>query len=440
MTRTLLGQNIVVLMATTLFALVLSLSLIAYFAIRPEAQRAANFTLSLAEVLAFSVDRMNPQDRVALLQLIDNQQHINVKVQTEPPENAGLPASLPGRFFLRELEAQNGGPGLENWRVDEEGRFWMRLPASEPPIWVSFQMLQARDPVSVFLGAFAVTLLTSVIGGVVLHRRVARPLEALARQVGTADFGTSLPVLDETGPREVVAVSRALNQMSETMRQVEKDRSVMLAGVSHDLRTPLTKLRLSLAMLRGADPELLSSADRQVERIETMLEQFLEYARGFSEEPVQNVDLEEVLHLAIEASAAGDAVRITCPAEITVPIKKNAIVRAISNLVTNAAHHGARPIEVSVRITGATLNIDVSDAGHGLTPEQADGLIRPFARGETARTSEGAGLGLAIAHQAAVAHDGELRVQRSGSRFTVCLSVTLPTSTAESLTEPGGTH
>ena len=121
-----------------------------------------------------------------------------------------------------------------------------------------------------------------------LQRRFARPLKALEDEIDVAESGTSLPEFDEDGPREISAIARALNQMSETMQFAEMDRAVMLAGVSHDLRTPLTKLRLSLAMLHGADQDLLISAERQVSRIEIMLAQFLEYARGFSEEHMQN--------------------------------------------------------------------------------------------------------------------------------------------------------
>lgn len=423
MTRTLLGQNILVLLGTTFFALVFSLSLIAVFVIRPEAQRAANFTWSLAEVLTFSVARMDPQDRVELLQRIDDQPHINVKVSSAPPPDSAHPGSFAESVFLNELRAESESSELADWRVSEDGLFWMRLPQDDPPIWVSLRTLQTPDPINVVSTVFAVSLLTSVIAGFILQRHLARPLRTLAQQVEKIDAATSLSTLDESGPREVAAVSRALNDMTNKMREAEKDRSVMLAGVSHDLRTPLTKLRLSLAMLKGADPELLISADRQVARIEAMLEQFLDYARDVVDEPMQSVDLAEVVARAVANCATLEEINVTCPSDATASVKKTATLRAISNLVTNALHHGAAPIGIAVDVSATTITISVTDAGAGLNAEEAARLIRPFARGDTARTRNGTGLGLAIAHQAARAQGGELIFAKSEGKFTVSLKL-----------------
>lgn len=423
MTRTLLGQNILVLLGTTFFALVFSLSLIAVFVIRPEAQRAANFTWSLAEVLTFSVARMDPQDRVELLQRVDDQPHINVKVSSAPPPDSAHPGSFAESVFLNELRAESESSELADWRVSEDGLFWMRLPQDDPPIWVSLRTLQTPDPINVVSTVFAVSLLTSVIAGFILQRHLARPLRTLAQQVEKIDAATSLLILDESGPREVAAVSRALNDMTNKMREAEKDRSVMLAGVSHDLRTPLTKLRLSLAMLKGADPELLTSADRQVARIEAMLEQFLDYARDVVDEPMQTVDLAKVVAQAVANCATPEEINVTCPSDATASVKKTATLRAISNLVTNALHHGAPPIGIAVDVTATTVSISVTDAGAGLNAEEAARLIRPFARGDTARTRNGTGLGLAIAHQAARAQGGELIFAKSEGKFTVSLKL-----------------
>lgn len=423
MTRTLLGQNILVLLATTFFALVFSLSLIAVFVIRPEAQRAANFTWSLAEVLAFSVARMDPQDRVELLQRIDNHPQINVKVNSAPPPDTARPRSFAERVFLNELRAESESTELADWRVSEDGLFWMRLPQDDPPIWVSLRTLQTPDPINVVSTVFAVSLLTSVIAGFILQRHLARPLRTLAQQVEKIDAATGLSTLDESGPREVAAVSRALNDMTNKMREAEKDRSVMLAGVSHDLRTPLTKLRLSLAMLKGADPELLTSADRQVARIEAMLEQFLDYARDVVDEPMQTVDLAKVVAQAVANCATPEEINVTCPSDATASVKKTATLRAISNLVTNALHHGAPPIGIAVDVSATKITISVTDAGAGLNAEEAARLIRPFARGDTARTRNGTGLGLAIVHQAARAQGGELIFAKSEGKFTVSLKL-----------------
>lgn len=423
MIRTLLGQNIAVLLATTLFALVLSLSLVAFFVFRPEAQRAALVTAGLTEVLAVLADGADGPNRVKTLQLFDSHPDFSVKVSRNAPSGTAQPQTFPGRFFLRELKAQNNRGDPKDWRIGDDGWLWVQLTESEPPIWVSFRTAPARDPIKAFAGVFTVALLSSLIGGVFLQRRFARPLKALEDGIDVAESGTSLPEFDEDGPREIAAIARALNQMSETMQFAEMDRAVMLAGVSHDLRTPLTKLRLSLAMLHGADQDLLISAERQVSRIETMLAQFLEYARGFSEEHMQTVDLKSLLQEAVANSYVDTAIKIDCPADVRVVLKQSAVIRAVSNLVTNADSHGATPIEITARHGKGDLTIEVSDAGSGIAPEAVNILTKPFARGNAARTNEGTGLGLAIANQVAIAHGGSLSFERSDCRFCAILTV-----------------
>lgn len=424
MIRTLLGQNIAVLLVTTFFALLLSLSLVAFFVFRPEAQRAAVVTAGLTEVLAVLADRMDGTERVKTLQLFDSHPHFSVKVSSDAPRGAAQPQTFPGRFFLRELKAQSNGGEPKDWRVGDDGWLWVQLTESEPPIWVSFRTAPARDPVKAFAGVFTAALLSSFIGGVFLQRHLARPLKRLEHGIDSAKSGADLPEFSEAGPREIAAIARALNQMSETMQMAEMDRAVMLAGVSHDLRTPLTKLRLSLAMLHGADQDLLISAERQIARIETMLAQFLEYARGFSEEELQTVNLKSLLHEAAAISSVDTSIKISCPADMNVVLKQSAVVRAVNNLVTNADSHGATPIEVTARRSNGGLAIVVSDAGPGISLDDASLLTRPFARGNSARTGEGTGLGLAIANQVAIAHGGSLSFERSDGRF--CAILTFP--------------
>tara|TARA_B110000090_G_scaffold103724_1_gene116455 strand:- start:286 stop:1581 length:1296 start_codon:yes stop_codon:yes gene_type:complete len=422
MIRTLLGQNIAVLLITTLFALVLSLTLLVIFVIRPEAQRAANVTVGLTEALAVLADGMEGPERVKTLQLFNSHPHFSVKVSSDAPKGSVQPQTFSARFFLRELKAQYSGGELKDWRIGEDGWLWVQLTASDPPLWISFRTAPVRDPVKAFIGVFTVALLSSLIGGVFLQRHLARPLKELEEGIDSTESGTNLPEFNEAGPREISAIARALNQMSETMQMAEMDRAVMLAGVSHDLRTPLTKLRLSLAMLQGADQDLLISAERQVSRIEAMLAQFLEYARGFSEEQMQTVNLKSLLHEAVAISSVDTAIKIDCPANMHVVLKQGAVIRAISNLVTNADSHGAPPIEITARRSNERLAIEVSDAGSGISPDNAGLLTRPFARGNTARTNEGAGLGLAIANQVVLEHGGTLSFERPDGRFCAILS------------------
>lgn len=177
------------------------------------------------------------------------------------------------------------------------------MARAERPYWLLLRTLPAPDPLAGLALASAIALLAAFAGGVALQRRIARPLKRLEEAVGRMVDPSDPFAIEVDGPREVAAVSRALADMSAQLRAAEADRALMLAGVSHDLRTPLTKLRLALAMLRDADAELVAGAERNVIRIEGMRGQFLDFARGFEAEATRSVPLRSLLQQAIEACA-----------------------------------------------------------------------------------------------------------------------------------------
>ncbi len=430
MIKTFHMQTVAVMLATNIAALLLSFVLVSVIVIRPAAEFGATITADMLNALAKSLDRLESAEQVTVLQALDEQEHLSVKVASTPPENVDIAPSLFGRFFLQALERQSGGFVVPEWRLDDQDQFWMRLPTNDPPVWISIRTRRIADPIRGLLGIFAIALLAAVVGGIALQRRVARPLTLLEQQVDRMENVENLPVLEETGPREIAAVSHALNRMTQRIRQAEADRAIMLAGVSHDLRTPLTKLRLSLAMLDDVDPELLGGARRQVDRIEAMLEQFFDHARGFEDEPERHVRIGEILQPALDMAGTTGRVETSFPEDLEVAVKKDALIRAIGNLLGNAFVHGAPPVRVSANIDGGELVLAVSDGGPGMDPADAEALVRPFARGNSARTGDGTGLGLAIADQVARAHGGSLRFARSPNGFTATIRIPGPGSVA----------
>jgi two-component system osmolarity sensor histidine kinase EnvZ len=430
MIKTFHMQTLAVMLGTNIAALLLSLVLVSVVVIRPAAEFGADITADILNALARSLDRLDAAEQVMILQALDEQDHLSVKVASTAPENVDIAPSLFGRFFLQALQRQPGGFVVPEWRLDDQDRFWMRLPTDDPPVWVSIRTRRIADPIRGLLAIFAVALLAAFVGGIALQRRVARPLTLLEQQVDRMETVENLPVLEETGPREIAAVSHALNRMTQRIRQAEADRAIMLAGVSHDLRTPLTKLRLSLALLGDVDPELVGGARRQVDRIEAMLQQFFDHARGFEDEPERRVRIGEILRSALDMAGATGRVETSFREDLEVTVKKDALVRAIGNLLGNAFVHGAPPVRVSAGIDGGDLVLVVSDGGPGMDPADAEALVRPFARGNSARTGDGAGLGLAIADQVARAHGGSLRFGRSPDGFTATLRIPVPGTAA----------
>ncbi len=176
-------------------------------------------------------------------------------------------------------------------------------------------------------------------------------------------------------------------------------------------------------MVKDADAELIAGAERNVIRIESMLGQFLDLARGFEAEETRAVRLRPLLQQAIAACTRPGTIALDAPADAVVHIKEAAMLRAVENVLTNALRYGKAPITVSARVLDGQLLIDVLDSGSGFSPEQARYLMRPFARGSSARAGEGTGLGLAIVDQVAKAHDGDIVFEQGAGTFTARLRI-----------------
>jgi two-component system osmolarity sensor histidine kinase EnvZ len=199
--------------------------------------------------------------------------------------------------------------------------------------------------------------------------------------------------------------------MQERIRRFLAQRTEMLAGVSHDLRTPLTRLRLALAMLPPS-PELrqdIADMTADVEEMERMVSGYLSFARGEGTEQAEAVDLSSVLEdVAAGARRSGEVVDLAVPAGLTLPLRADAIRRAITNLVDNARRHAER-VTVAAVPQGRTVMVTVDDDGPGIPEARRESVFRPFESG----SSGGTGLGLTIARDIVRAHGGDIVLEDS---------------------------
>ena len=238
--------------------------------------------------------------------------------------------------------------------------------------------------------------------------RAIRRLAAAAEDFG---LGRDTAAIRPEGAIEVRRAATAFNRMQERIRRFLTQRTEMLAGVSHDLRTPLTRLRLALAMLPAEGSLAADAAEMtaDVEEMERMISGYLAFARGEQAERAQPVDLSAMLQdVAAGARRTGAAVLVDVPGALTLPLRQVAVRRAVTNLVDNARRHAGRVV-MSALTVGRNVQVMVDDDGPGIPPDRRESVFRPFESG----AAGGTGLGLTIARDIVRAHGGDITLEES---------------------------
>lgn len=239
----------------------------------------------------------------------------------------------------------------------------------------------------------------------------------------------------ENSSKEIQALTSAFFNMMNDLNANEKEREIVLAGISHDLRTPLTRLRLEVEMSLYDNPESQQGMICDIELIESIIKQFMDYARTNNGEEFQNCNPQEIFEEIIQNEVLHNRELKTDIGKNFSPmnLRKIALSRAISNLINNAWKYGKPPIELHAFVDDkANLIIEIIDHGNGVKPELLEDLKRPFARGEAARTNvTGTGLGLAIVERIAKLHNGKFELESGqqeqfNGKFGLLARITLP--------------
>lgn len=254
-------------------------------------------------------------------------------------------------------------------------------------------------------------------------RNQVRSIVQLSWAADAFGRGEDAPNFKPSGAIEVRKAARSLLRMRNRIRRYADQRTAMLAGVSHDLRTPLARLKLELALApRDYDTR---AAKNDIEEMERMLDGYLAFARGEEGEQAVQADLAAIAREAVAAAAARTALDFSAVAPVPMRIRPLALKRAISNLANNAADHG-KQVRVVVAAAAGEAVITVEDDGPGIPPENYEDAFRPFNRLDAARNQNvsGVGLGLTIARDTARAHGGDITLGKSelgGLRATIRL-------------------
>ena len=391
-----------------------ALKIFDYFEREPRAQAAALQAITVVNYTRASLLASHENRRIALLSELSGKEGVRIYAAdlleiVEPLPND--PFTLLVAEKIREslgketLIAINhlGVPGL-----------WISFSIEQDDYWVVIPRFIAERPFPwQWFGWAALVALLSLLGAYVIAARINRPLSFLVKAADRISQGDQPPRLPEEGANEMREVLRTFNEMAEALARLDSERTLLLAGVSHDLRTPLARLRLAVEMLPNEVGE--ATRDGMIQDIADMdniINQFLDFVRGVEGEPAQLVEVNELLtSLADRHARAGRNVELNLSSDYKVPMRPMAMHRLIGNLIDNAFAYGKGRVTVSTKITAGYMVISVLDNGPGIPAAHMTRLLRPFERMDSARgNEEGSGLGLAIADRIAKLHKGKLEL------------------------------
>ncbi|MDG4647535.1 ATP-binding protein [Roseibacterium sp. SDUM158017] len=291
---------------------------------------------------------------------------------------------------------------------------------------VSRQRVSASNPHQLLVIMVSTGILMTGLAYLFLRNQL-RPIRRLAAAAEAFGKGRMVPY-HPGGANEVRSAGRAFLDMRARIESQIEQRTMMLSGVSHDLRTPLTRMRLGLSMLDGG-PDI-ADIERDVDEMEGLLDTFLDFARGEALDDPSESDPAALAQEVVEAARRGGGeIEYDGPDEaVPVQMRPKAVQRALSNLVSNALRYGRRAV-VSVTLLDSALRFSVEDDGPGIPPESRGDAVLPFLRLDTARNQDrgsGVGLGLAIANDIARRHGGTLRLGESARLGGLRVDLVLP--------------
>ncbi|WP_454832810.1 ATP-binding protein [Pseudoxanthomonas wuyuanensis] len=403
---TVFGQLALVIALTLFGAGVLAVLLGRELATRPAAEQLLRAMDGFADVVE-ELDRHQPHARI-----VQRLRDAGLEVRS------AAPGQRPPRVapFMRELERQAEGTlgaGREI-RLGRNGRsnvVWLKL-ATQRPMWVSF----AYDRRGGGVRRFSVLLLLGCVllvwlAAAYFARRLVLPLRRLAQAAPAIVRGDPPPPPHARDPREVAELAQALDRASHDVRAAAEERAFLLAGISHDLRTPLTRVQYAMELLPDTDPELRLGIQRDIDEIDAILSQFIAYARDGRDESSEALDLVDICRNALAASPAAWSTELPVSAPLTG--KPMALLRAVENLIVNAQRHAAPPFALRLWSEGDTWVVEVSDHGPGLSAEAAERALQPFVHDSG---QGGSGLGLSIVERVARQHGGSLQLLPNSPR------------------------
>ncbi|WP_323072378.1 ATP-binding protein [Mycetohabitans endofungorum] len=408
-----------------LIALLIAVSLASWFQSfrvierEPRAERVAMQLVAIVKLTRTALLYSDPDLRRALLQDLESNEGVRVYPREPTDAYALQPDELLTRLIEKNIRARLGEDTIVAQSVNDIPGMWISFKIDDDDYWVALDREQLDNVTGLQWfgwGTFALAL--SLFGAAFITSLVNRPFSRLAMAARRVGQGQTPEPLPERGLGVAAETNRSFNQMVRDLQQLEADRALMLAGISHDLRTPLARLRLETEMSPSDDTTKAAMID-DIEQMDRIIGRFLDYARPVQRAP-ERVDLSMIASEAVTRMASEDGVRITTRLSQGALVDADAtdLRRVVGNLLENArkygrsAEDGIPHITIETQLVHARVELSVLDEGPGIPDDQLSLVTRPFYRVDTARSqADGTGLGMAIVQRLVSRYRGSLRLR-----------------------------
>jgi two-component system osmolarity sensor histidine kinase EnvZ len=411
--RSLLSRIFVLTTASVALAVTVTVLLINASYLSPNNERLYTARLNLIRSQYNSLHAIPDHEVHGFIENVNRSSSIKLMEQLNSsglfPPRAGSSMSILENRLRTEVN-----PDILMLTTERRDGVFVRLPIDAHIYWLYIPVTHLETGISPqWFAASLLAVLISMLGIWLVSEQVNKPLSNLteaSRRVAAG--GAPTYVTENSGPGEIRSLSHSFNLMQKALRDFEANRIIMLAGISHDLRTPLSRIRLALELSLKNQPERLDPMVLDLEEIDRTLTQFMDFARDVPENwlkpgnPIASLE-----RLAEHHRLLGHEVELKQGEMGFILFNAPALERMIGNLIQNAINYGQPPIVVWVRRVDKNLCISVMDRGPGIPPQETMRLMQPFTRLESSRSgSPGAGLGLAIVQRIAHLHKGTLKL------------------------------
>ena len=381
-------------------------------------QLAMDVTGDVVTIMRMADDASGPEERAGIDRIARREMQFGVVFEA----GTVLPDDSPNRFdrtidatLHRQLEKRLTVPYHLNTQLPDK-RMTIRVQRPDGVLTLETTVKRMRESttVLVILWMVGTAIVVSAIAVLFLRNQI-RPIRRLAAAADALGKGRPVTDLNPSGATEIRRAGAAFLEMQGRIQRQIAQRTEMLAGVSHDLRTPLTRVRLQLAMLADAHPgsrQEITESEQDLLLMEHMIDEYMAFARGQGGEAPVSTDLAEIIDdVAGDARRRGSPIVLEVERPLVLALRPNAIRRCLTNLVENAMHHGAR-VAISATRRDDVVSVAVEDDGPGIPVDQREDVFKPFFRLDSARNPRtgGAGLGLSIARDVARGHGGDIRM------------------------------